>query len=202
MSSEGRAQTFDETACVMRAGRPAVFPTDTVYGVGVAVEHAATPEVLFDLKRRPHGKPVAWLVASADALDVYGEGVGETARRLAQTFWPGPLTIIVRAGENVPRAFRSQSGTIGLRMPANRTTLRLIEAVGCPIAATSANFAGEAPPYAANDIDPAFAEAVGCTLTDGERKSGIASTVVDCTDGRVRIVREGAVTLEDIGALG
>ena len=128
-----------EAVAALKRGEAVIFPTETVYGLGVSVEAAASPEALYDLKERDRGKPVSWLVGGVDDLDRYGAHVPDLARRLARAYWPGPLTLIVEASDAVPAAFRSAAGSIGLRMPDNDTALELIEAVGCPLATTSAN---------------------------------------------------------------
>ena len=112
-----------EAVAALKRGEAVIFPTETVYGLGVSVEAAAGPDVLYDLKERDRGKPISWLVGSADDLDRYGAHVPELARRLAGAYWPGPLTLVVRAADEVPEAFRSNAGTIGLRMPDNATAL-------------------------------------------------------------------------------
>lgn len=188
----------------LKRGEAVVFPTDTVYGLGVSVEAAAGPDVLYDLKERDRGKPIAWLVGAPADLDRYGENVPDLARALAARYWPGPLTLIVQASGAVPEAFRSQAGTIGLRMPDNATALALIRDVGCPLATTSANLSGHPSPCSFDAVDPVLAARVGVALPDAvgdDDKSGVASTVLDCTVGRPRIVREGAVTADDIAAL-
>ena len=91
MSYENPQMT--QTVAALRAGEPAVYPTETVYGIGVAVGKAASPDVLFDIKKRDHGKPVAWLVGDVDDLSRYGRAVPDFACALARTFWPGPLTL-------------------------------------------------------------------------------------------------------------
>ena len=126
-------------AAVLRAGGAAVFPTDTVYGLGVAVGSCASPQQLFAIKRRDEGKPVAWLVGGVHDLDAYGKDVPAWARTAAKKHWPGALTLIVRASNAVPVAFQSAQGTIGLRMPNSDVALDLIRAVGTPLATTSAN---------------------------------------------------------------
>lgn len=194
--------TIDQAACALKGGKAAIFPTDTVYGVGVAVGFAESPALLFDIKQRPHDKPIAWLVGSPDDLDRYGQDVPAFASMLARTFWPGPLTLIVRASDAVPAPFRSQAGTIGLRMPQNTTALELLRTLECPIATTSANAADARPPRTKEDIDPAFAHLVGCVVTDDLEKSGVASTILDCTGDHPVMVREGAITIADIRALG
>ena len=188
-----------EAVAALKRGEAVIFPTETVYGLGVSVEAAASPEALYDLKERDRGKPVSWLVGGVD-----GAHVPDLARRLARAYWPGPLTLIVEASDAVPAAFRSAAGSIGLRMPDNDTALELIEAVGCPLATTSANISGLQAPGSFDALDPRLAARVGVVMADDRDgdKSGIASTVVDCTVDPPRIVRAGAVTEAHIRALG
>lgn len=182
MAQRVQEDGMEGAARALRAGRPAAFPTDTVYGVGVAVEYAAGPQELFRLKRRDEGKPVAWLVGSPDDLLTYGKDVPDYALRLARAFWPGGLTLVVRASERVPAAFQSAEGTIGLRMPASALALELIGKAGCPLATTSANFSGEPAPGAFDELDPAFAQAVGVVV--GETAAGEAGEGGEGREGR------------------
>lgn len=191
------------TASVLKKGQPAIFPTETVYGLGVSIRHAASPDILYSLKRREKAKPISWLVSQQDDLARFGRCVPEFAFVLARTFWPGPLTLIVKASDEVPEAFRSSTDTIGLRMPNNACALELINAVGCPLATTSANVSGKRPAGSFDDLDAGLCSQVSAVLSDGEdgSKSGIASTVVDCTQDHPVIVREGAITIADIKSL-
>lgn len=177
-------------------GGTVLMPTDTVYGIGVSVLHAGGPDAIFQVKRRPAGKPVAWLVDSVEALDIYGADVPEGVRRLARQCWPGPLTIVVGASSAVPAAFASEEGTIGLRMPANQTALRLIRGVGSPLAVSSANLSGCEAPKDAASVPQELASGVGARVEDSEKKSGLASTVVSCVGESLRILREGAVGID------
>lgn len=168
-----------EAAACLSRGEAVVLPTDTVYGVGVAVEATSGPQRLFEAKQRPADKPVAWLVASADDLERYGAGVPAYARQLAEAFWPGALTLVVRASAAVPRAFQSQAGTIGLRMPASPDALALIQAVGCPLAVTSANCSGAPAVVLFEDLDPVLVEAtagvfVPVSADNGQRGDGVS----------------------------
>lgn len=180
-------------AQALRDGRPAAFPTDTVPGVAVAPNAALDAHVLARIKGRDEGKPIAWLVASPEALDAYGQDVPPYARELAAEGWPGALTLVVRANRNVPVAYQSARGTIGLRMPASPTALRLIEAAGSPLATTSANLAGEPAPSSMDDLTPAFVEraheAGAAFVRARERGSGEASRVMDCTGPEPIILR-------------
>lgn len=194
--------TSQEALRALKRGEPVVFPTDTLFGLGVSVEHAETPDVLYQIKQREKRKPIAWLVAGVDDLERYGKLIPPYALTLARTFWPGPLTIIVRANEKVPAAFRSEQNTIGMRMPANATARALIEELGCPIATTSANISGAQNALSFKDLDNVVLEQVSAALCDDEPKSGTASTIVDCSAGdHPVLLREGAITIADIRAL-
>ena len=223
-----RPLALKEATRALAAGNAVVFPTDTVFGLGVSVGAAAGPQLLYDLKHRDAGKPVAWLVEGPEALDVYGRDVPAYARRLAETFWPGGLTLVVRASDAVPAAFQSPAGTIGLRMPASEAALGLIRAAGCPLAVTSANLSGAADTARAEDLDRALvARTAGLYLPGGVAAAGIASgcaeatpsasarfaaadrlvpppasgtasTVLDCTGEAPRVLRAGALTLDDL----
>lgn len=185
------AITAAEAAVALAEGRAVVLPTDTVYGLGVAVGPAVDPAELFRLKGRDEGKPVAWLVADPADLDRYGVDVPAYARDLAARLWPGALTLVVRASDAVPPAFRSEAGTIGLRMPASDDALALIRAAGVPLAVTSANPAGEPAPRRAEDVDETLAAACAGVLGGAGAAGGTASTVVDCTGPAPVILREG-----------
>lgn len=194
--------SFEETVDALMRGQTAIFPTDTVYGIGVAIGCASAPDILFELKRREPGKPVAWLIGSLDDLERYGTGVPSFAHNLARAFWPGPLTLVVKASTLVPAAFQSAEGTIGLRMPDCETTRQLISAVGCPLATTSANFSGKPAADSYSEVDPELAALVPAVLGDNDdsAKSGVASTVIDCTGAHPRMLREGAISLSDARA--
>lgn len=223
-----RPLALEEATRALAVGNAVIFPTDTVFGLGVSVSAAPGPQLLYDLKHRDAGKPVAWLVEGPEALDVYGRDVPVYARRLAETFWPGGLTLVVRASDAVPAAFQSPAGTIGLRMPASEAALGLIRAAGCPLAVTSANLSGAADTARAEDLDRALVArtaglylpggvaaagiASGCAeatpsasarFAAGDRlvpppASGTASTVLDCTGEAPRVLRAGALTLDDL----
>lgn len=225
-----RPLALEEATRALAVGNAVIFPTDTVFGLGVSVSAAPGPQLLYDLKHRDAGKPVAWLVEGPEALDVYGRDVPVYARRLAETFWPGGLTLVVRASDAVPAAFQSPARTIGLRMPASEAALGLIRAAGCPLAVTSANLSGAADTARAEGLDRALvARTAGVYLSDdslshsaatgtagdsdapsasarfaaGDRlvpppASGTASTVLDCTGEAPRVLRAGALTLDDL----
>lgn len=190
-----------EVVAALRRGEAAVLPTDTVYGLAVSPLHAESPQLLYQIKGRPSDKPVAWLVGAREDLDAYGADVPEWARRLAGAFWPGALTLVVKAAPAVPAAYRSAEGTIGLRMPDAPLVREVARRLGGPLATTSANLSGDPAPHRFRDVDARLLSRVAAALDDGGQGSGIASTVVDCTGPALRILREGAITAGQIGRL-
>ena len=187
-----RMVDIEQAIAALKAGAPAVFPTDTVYGIGVAVRYAPSPQALYDIKKRDAGKPIAWLVGGVEALDEYGVDVAQEARALAEAYWPGALTLIVKASNAVPAAFLPAAGTIGLRMPASEVALALVHALG-PLATSSANLSGGPDPRAFADLEPKLLEQVAAAICSDRSNSGVASTVVDCSKGEARVVRQGAI---------
>lgn len=179
---------FERAVEALKAGRAVVFPTDTVYGLGVAPRFAESAREIFSVKRRPADKPVAWLVAGVDDLERYGANVSAKARALAEEGWPGGLTVIVNASREVPEAFRSAQGTIGLRAPDSPLAQALIGEVG-PLAASSANRSGAPAPRSFSEIDPALLDEVAAFIGCDEAASGVASTVIDATGDEPVVVR-------------
>nr|WP_251197803.1 L-threonylcarbamoyladenylate synthase [Anaerotardibacter muris] len=186
------ARSFESVVDALRRGEPALFPTDTVYGLGVAVEAAESPVELYNLKQRSDGKPIAWLVGSPQDLELYGKNIPAWAKDLAVHHWPGALTLIVEASDEVPAAYRASNGTIALRMPDHDQTLQLIKAVG-PLAATSANLSGQPTPASLDEVPAALKSTLPAIL--GQTRSGIASTVVDCTGPTPNVIRQGSIEL-------
>ena len=190
LEGEGLAQPEGLATAVaaLRAGEVVVFPTDTVYGIGVAIEHAAGPEALYRAKRRPAAKSIPWLVAALDDIGRFGRDVPGYGWRLAEEGWPGPLTLVVRASDRVPAAFRSAAGTVALRMPDHPIPLALAAAAG-PLATTSANLSGQPPAVALSEVDPALRRACRCVLAADGTLGGAPSAIVDCTGPAPRRLR-------------
>lgn len=193
-----RESSIQQAADKLRAGCPVIFPTDTVYGLGLSVLHASSPQELYLIKGRASDKPVAWLVDGPESLSMFGRNVPDYAFDLARTYWPGPLTVIVSAAESVPVEFQSSQGSIGMRMPDNQTALSLIRQAGCPLATTSANISGTPAVSNFEHLDRSLLQKVGVAVLDSSSKSGTSSTVVDCTGPAPVVLREGSITEKEI----
>jgi tRNA threonylcarbamoyl adenosine modification protein (Sua5/YciO/YrdC/YwlC family) len=180
--ADGVARAAD----LLRAGHLVAFPTDTVYGIGCRIGDAGALAQLFAAKRRAPEKAVPWLVRSFDELIRLGFGADERAARLAQRFWPGALTIVVSAADG--------GASQAFRVPDHPVALALLAAAG-PMAVSSANRSGEPETLDADDVAIAFADSdePAATLDGGRVSGGVASSVVDLSGERARLVREGAL---------
>ncbi|MFA5844902.1 MAG: L-threonylcarbamoyladenylate synthase [Coriobacteriia bacterium] len=192
------AEAINLAATVLRKGGIVVFPTETVYGIGASADSCIGPQEIIDIKMRSAHKPLPWLVEDDKALDTYGIEVPDYAHRLAEAFWPGALSIVVKASKRVSKDFTDERGTVALRCPDHEIVRELILASGGPIIATSANTSGNPAASAFEELEPRIIAAADLTLDGGETLHGIASTVVDCTGALPEILREGAVATEDV----
>jgi L-threonylcarbamoyladenylate synthase len=193
----GRAAAIE----VLRRGGIVALPTDTVYGIGVALDAPRGIERLFEAKGRPPERAIAILVADlaqAEALATFDH----TAHVLARAHWPGGLTLVLprRPGVRLPAELTAGAPTVGLRVPAHAAPRALAAAVG-PLPTTSANRSGEAPADDAAAIAAILGEAIDLILDGGPAAGGPASTVVDCTGERPRILRVGAIAAAAIEAV-
>lgn len=171
-----RAVSPEKAAEDLRAGKVALVPTETV--VGLVAAEAGLPRVR-EIKGRDANKPIALLCSSAEEALGLAANVPPLAARLADLYWPGPLTLVL----DLP-----DGETIGVRVPAGRAVRELLEAHGGPLYATSANLSGEPARAAPDEVDPRVLEAVDIVVR-GEKGSGEASAVVDLSRGRVQLLR-------------
>ena len=174
----------------LRAGSCVGIPTDTVYGLAARLDDAAAVESLFALKGRAATKAMAVLVADVSSAGELGV-LDDRARAMAERFWPGPLTLVVRRAAGVDVDLGGDPATIGVRCPALEVVRELATAVG-PIVTTSANLSGEPTIETAEEIAATFA-GLACVL-DGGRLQAAASTVVDLCGPGMMVLREGPVS--------
>jgi len=194
------AEVINLAATVLRDGGIVVFPTETVYGIGAAAHSCFGPHEIFDIKVRPLEKPLPWLVENEDALEKYGVEVPEYAHNLAKAFWPGALSLVVKASDIVGKDFRANDDTVALRSPDHEVVMELIQASGGPIIATSANTSGMPAPGDFSEVEERILAAADVVLDGGETAHRMASTVVECTGPEPVILREGAIPSDQIMA--
>jgi L-threonylcarbamoyladenylate synthase len=189
---------IDAAVRVLRRGGLVAFPTETVYGLGADATNVAAVERVFAVKGRPRGHPLIVHVGGAAALDRWAVAVPEAARALAERFWPGPLTLLLRRDPRVPDIVTGGRATIGLRVPGHPVALELLDAFGGGIAAPSANRFGRVSPTTAEHVRADLGAAVDLILDGGPSIVGVESTIVDCTTDPPSILRHGAVTVASV----
>ena len=189
-----------EAIAALRAGGIVALPTDTVYGIAVALDTPGGIEALFAAKRRPPEKAVMLLIGDAAQARTIGQWP-PAAAALAEAFWPGGLTVVVpqRPDISLPSALTGGAPTIGLRVPDHPAPRALAAAVG-PLPTTSANISGMWEARDADEILAQLGDVIAVVLDGGVAHGGPASTVVDCTVDPPRILREGAIAPERVAA--
>jgi L-threonylcarbamoyladenylate synthase len=193
-TEDGRTEGSRLAAEAVQRGEVVVLPTDTVYGVGAdAFDRHAVAAVLA-AKGRGRDMPPPVLVPSARTLDGLASGVTPAARELVAAFWPGPLTLVCRAQPSLDWDLGDTGGTVAVRMPLHRVTLAVLERTG-PMAVTSANRTGQPPATTVQEAVDQLGESVSVYLDGGPSPSSVASTIVDVTGPRPRVLRAGPLSL-------
>jgi L-threonylcarbamoyladenylate synthase len=187
-----------EAAAILARDGLAVYPTDTYYGLGGNALSAAAVEKVFRLKGRGRGKPLSIVVGGLGMVERLTDGLPPDLFPLAAAFWPGPLTLVLKAGPALPEAILGSGGTIALRVPAVAWLRAFLDETGFPLTATSANLSG-----AAEVDDPAearrlFEGRVEILIDGGKTPGGVVSTIVDLSRGEPGLLRPGAVAWDRI----
>ena len=182
---------------IISNGGLVAFPTETVYGLGANALNPLAVAKIFELKERPSFDPLIVHIASLEDLVSLTKNIGENVIRLAEKFWPGPLTIVLPKSELVPGIVTSGLPTVGIRMPNNEIALKLIRAAKCPIAAPSANKFGQLSPVGAEHVKKQLPN-VDFILDGGFTTVGIESTIVSVENNVCTLLRPGIITLADI----
>lgn len=177
----------------LQQGGVAIFPTDTVWGMGCSVNREDGISKFYDIKQREPDKPTAVLVGSIEQAERYGI-LNDQALSLMKAHWPGALTIIVEAKDNVPASIMGQTKTIGLRFPDFELVKELTTLLDCGLVTGSANFSGQPSPFQKSDLDPELLKRVDIVL-DSECGNQPPSTVVDCTKAELKVIRQGSVKI-------
>ena len=191
-----------EAVQALRLGGVVVYPTETFYGIGADATSEAAVGRVAALKGRDGGKPILVIVASRDMISQVAVGIPSTGERLMERFWPGPLTLVVRARNGIPMHLTGGGHGIGVRLSSHAVARALSEALGGPITATSANRGGEPPATDVRRARAVFGAEADFYLDGGRSPGGLPSTVVDLTGSRPRIVREGAISASAIERAG
>lgn len=189
---------IDEAVEILKTNGLVAFPTETVYGLGAAGLNKEAVEKIFIAKNRPQDNPLILHVCSIEMAEEIAENISPDAKKLMDSFWPGPLTIIFKRKPNVPDVITAGLDTVAIRMPDNKIALKLIEKLGMPIAAPSANTSGKPSPTCAEDVYEDMYGKIPLIIDGGDAKVGLESTVVDLSNDIAMILRPGAITIEDL----
>ena len=194
-------ESIRQAARILRSGGVAVFPTETVYGVGADIRNAEAAGRVFVLKNREPSQPLMVHCASPIQIVEYVAEVPEWVQPLIGRFWPGPLALVFQRTDKVPDVVAGGGQTIGIRMVGHPVACDLIEELGAPLAATSANLTGEPATSRFSTVNPALLEQVDVALDSGLCGKDTPSTVLDVTCRPPRVVRVGAVSIQAIEAV-
>ena len=183
---------------IICAGGLVAVPTETVYGLaGNGMDEKAV-EKIYEVKGRPAIKPLSLMVASPEEIGRFAVEVPDAAKMLAEKFWPGPLTIVLKANPDIPEIVRAGGDTIGLRCPDHALTLKALREAGVPFAAPSANLSGAPSPKTAGDVLKVFDGVIDAVIDGGACTLGRESTILDMSKKPYRVLRQGALPEESI----
>lgn len=183
---------------ILRRGGLVALPTETVYGLGANGLDEAAVAKIFLAKGRPQDNPLILHVSNPDQMDALCHDIPPAAYTLADTFWPGPLTMVLPARDFIPRATTAGLSTVALRCPDNAVTREIIRLSGVPIAAPSANLSGKPSTTTAAHVLADHAGKIDAVVDGGPCQVGVESTIVDLTEPRPRLLRPGGITPEQL----
>ena len=183
---------------ILRAGGLVAFPTETVYGLGADASNPEAVARLYAVKGRPVDHPVIVHFASADQALAFGTEVSEAAKKLAARFWPGPLTLILKASEQAKSFVTGGQPSVGVRVPSHPIAQQLLKAFGGGVAAPSANRFGRVSPTTAAHVREDLGNDVDLVLDGGPTEVGIESTIVDVSGGSASVLRPGRISKAEL----
>ncbi len=196
--TEHSSAMLDNAASILSKGGLVAFPTETVYGLGADARNPRALLRIFQAKGRPVDHPLIVHIAKASEIKSWATDIPDIAWQLAEKFWPGPLTLILKRQLNVSDLVTGRQDTVGLRMPAHPLALALLERFGSGIAAPSANRYGRVSPTTAEHVAMELGDSVDLILDGGACSVGLESTILDLSSAMPQLLRPGAVTRSDL----
>jgi L-threonylcarbamoyladenylate synthase len=187
-----------EAGKIIARGGVIAFRTDTFYGLGADPLNPLAVQRIRELKGREDAKPILILLSDLSEIDRFITHQSEMFQAVADRFWPGPLTLIGVARENLADELTTGTGTIGVRLPNDETVRALVRACGGALTATSANASGQPPARSAQDVRNYFPSGLDLIVDGGKVNATQASTVLDLSGAEANLIREGAITREDL----
>jgi len=196
LTEENVTHVLHRAVDTLMGGGIVAYPTETFYGLGVKFDREDSLERLHKIKQRPHDKALPIIIGSTNLLAQLVSSINDKAECLMKKFWPGPLTLIVSAKEDLSIFITGDTHTVAVRIPGESFALRLAEFARFPITATSANLSGKPPAQDAETVRKYFGDTINLIIDGGHAKGTLPSTIVDVTGENLHIVREGAIKRE------
>jgi L-threonylcarbamoyladenylate synthase len=178
------------------------YPTETFYGLGASFDEEESLKKLYRIKQRPRDKAMPLIIGNRDLLSILTYAVNVEAKSLMDRFWPGPLTLIFNARENLSEFITAGTGKVAVRLPGESFALHLARAAPFPVTATSANLSGMTPARDAETVIEYFGANIDLVIDGGPTPAGLPSTLVDVTGDTAKILREGVIQKEALLAAG
>jgi L-threonylcarbamoyladenylate synthase len=199
--TEVDAAALARAIAALRTGDPIVYPTETFYGIGADAFSTEALERIFAIKGRDVAKTIALIAHDEASAFAIASEVPDLARRLARAFWPGPLTIVMPARDGIPPALVGPGGGIGVRVSSHPVARALAHALGHPITATSANLSGAAPARTTAEASATLSDQIKVFVEGGTLPGGMPSTVIECDRDGWKLIRDGAISADQIKAI-
>ncbi len=199
---EPEPEIIAAAAAIIEQGGVLAFPTRCLYGLGADAFNPEAVERIVQIKQRSGENPILVLIDSRKQLNSLVKHVPPVADAIMDAFWPGRVTLVFEARESLPDPLTARTGKIGVRLPGHPVASALAKLVQRPLTGTSANISGQPGCFQARDLDPAIASQLGIILDAGTLIGGVGSTVVDVTVTPPQVLREGAVTTEEVLSVG
>ncbi|MCK4369391.1 MAG: threonylcarbamoyl-AMP synthase [Dehalococcoidales bacterium] len=191
-------QQIEQAITILKQGGIVAFPTDTVYGLGAGISIGRAVERVYQVKKRPRSMALPLLLSDKSQIGEVAQPVPQVAWLLADKFLPGALTIVLFKSESVPDIVSGRGKTIAIRIPDHAVPLALAQGVGTPIVGTSANLSGKPSPLTADDVRAQLGGKIDLIIDGGRCPGGKESTIVDLTGETPVILREGAISREEL----
>jgi len=192
------SKAIENIQSVLNSGGVIAFPTDTFYGLGADPFNPDALSRIFQIKQRPADKPLLVLIHSLDQLADLTQEVTDSARQLIERFWPGPLTLIFKAATGLPDALTAGTSALGIRLPGHSFTRRLLETLDRPLTAPSANISGTQELKTAQEVARELGDELDLIVDGGPAPGGKVSTILDTTTNPPILIREGALSRNDL----
>jgi len=185
---------LNQAVSLLHDGKLIVIPTETVYGLAADAKNPSAIAKIFEIKKREKDQPISILISDESQLTKWAIDISKTAYKLAKVFWPGPLTIVLKRAPHVLDILTGGSNTIGLRVPDHPITQQILQAFQNGIATTSANQSGQKNPTHVEDVRKTLGKTIDLIIDGGPCQIGVASTVIDLSSKKPKILRQGTIT--------